>query len=65
MFIALLLVIAFLGFIAWVIARPSVPIEPPFKDFIVGLLVLIALLAVLDFLGVTHFGILTSIPIGR
>lgn len=65
MFIPLLIVIAFLGFIAWVISRPSVPIEPPFKEFIVGLLVLVALLAVLDFLGVTDFGILTWVPLGR
>ena len=65
MFIALILVLAFLGFIAWVISRPSVPIASPFSDIIMGLLVLIAILAVLDFLGVTSFGILTSIPIGR
>jgi len=65
MFISLIIVIAFLGFVAWIITRPSVPIASPFKDIIMGLLVLIAILAVLDFIGVTHFGILTSIPIGR
>lgn len=65
MFIALILVIAFIGVIAWVLTLPSVPIAPPFKQIIIGLLVLIAVLAVLDFLGLTHFGILSSIPIGR
>lgn len=65
MFIPLIIVIALLGFVAWILSRPSVPIESPFKDIIMGILVLIAVLAVLDFLGFTHFGILTSIPIGR
>lgn len=65
MFIALILVIAFIGFIAWIISRPSVPLAPAFKDIIMGLLVLTAVLAVLDFLGVTSFGILSSIPLGR
>lgn len=64
MFIALIIVIAFIGFIGWVLTLPSVPIAAPFKQIIIGLLVLLAVLAVFDFLGVTHFGILTSIPVG-
>lgn len=65
MFIALIVVIAFIGFIGWVLTLPSVPIAPPFKQIIIGLLVLVAALAILEFMGVVNFGILTSIPVGR
>lgn len=65
MFIGLLVVVAVIGFVAWILTLPSVPISPPFKQIIIGLLVLVVVLAVLDFLGLTHFGILTSIPINR
>ena len=65
MFIALIIVIAFLGFIGWVIMLPGVPFAPTFKQIIIGLLVLVAILAVFEFLHVVDFGILDSVPISR
>ncbi len=65
MFTSLIIVIAFVGFIAWVLTLPAVPIAPPFKQVIIGLLVLVVVLAVLEFIGAVDFGILDSIPVGR
>lgn len=56
-----LLFIAVLGFIAWIITLPSVPIRDPFKSIIMGVLVLLAIVAILEAIGVLHTNILGSL----
>lgn len=63
MFIALIIFLLFLGVVVYFIAKA--PMDPIFIDIIRAVCVLVAILAVLDAIGLTHFGILTWVPVGR
>lgn len=63
MFIPLLVLLAVLGFVAWIITRPGVPIGEPFSQIIIGILVLIAVIGVLEAIGVLHTGLLAGLNI--
>lgn len=61
MLISLLVLLAILGFVAWIITRPGVPIEEPFKSIIIGILVIIAVVGVLEAIGILHTGLLDDL----
>lgn len=63
MFLALLIFLVVLAFIVWLVSQG--PFDATIMNIVRGIAILIAILAVLDALGITHFGILSSIPIGR
>lgn len=63
MFIALIIFLVILGIVALLIQK--IPMEANILSIINIVFVLIAVFAVLDAIGVTHFGILSSIPVGH
>lgn len=62
MFISLLVFLIILAFVAWLVFT-LVPMEPNIATIAKALFGIIALFAVTDAMGITHFGILASLPI--
>lgn len=57
--VGILVLLAVVGFIAWLISLPGVPIASPFKQFILGVLVFVVLLCILqayEIVGARDFG---------
>lgn len=61
MFISLLVFLIVLGFVAWLVLT-LIPMEANIKVAVQALFGIIALLAVLDAIGITHTGVLNSLP---
>lgn len=58
MFISLLVFLVILGLVAWLVGL--IPMEATISQVVRVVFILIAVLAVFDSLGVTHFGVLQS-----
>lgn len=63
MFLTLIVFLLVLAFIVWLVGQG--PFDATIMNIVRGIAILIAILAVLDTLGITHFGVLAWVPIGR
>lgn len=58
MFVSLLIFLVVLAFVGWLVLQ--IPGIEPIKNIVMGIFIFVAIIAVLDTLGVTHFGVLSS-----
>lgn len=63
MFLTLIVFLLVLAFIVWLVGQG--PFDATIMNIVRGIAILIAILAVFDALGITHFGVLSWVPIDR